>query len=150
MKRRTNYSPVPRINRLLNSKDPDLAQLLRRGQAVAHLQAEITPLLPATIRPHCHWLSYRNGIATFEAASSAWAARIRLLEPQIKEALQQLDALHALSGIKVKIRPLERKPEVKRRARALSETSRTHLREVAEGMEDGPMRQALEHLAQSD
>jgi hypothetical protein len=145
-------SPVKRINKpqSLGSffrTDSHLRALLEQLQGQNELLQQVQAQLPEALRPHCHAAHIQDGQLVLFTDSPAWVMRLRFSTAQILTALRTTRP--NLRGMRVRVQlPQRRSRRPQGRAR-LSEDARRHLRETADGLDNGPLQAALERLSRS-
>lgn len=129
----------------LQSSDK-LSALLPAARRVGQLQADCERLLP-TLFAGCRALQLREGQLQVAAPNAALATRLRQLLPKLQAGLREQG--WAVDGIKLKVQPMPAEPTRPSRRfanRDLPSGAVSSFAELAEQLEDGPLKQALQGL----
>ena len=79
----------------------NLAPLLKHAKTLQQLNTKIVAQLPETLSKHCFVMNFKNQVLTLGTTSSAWAARLRFVAPDL---LKQLECQHSLNCQSIQIR----------------------------------------------
>jgi hypothetical protein len=130
----------------LAASQSGLSRLQQQAFAIHAIKATLWPSIPSPLQAHCDVANFRGQTLILVADSPVWAARLRHTSPQILHAARELCKIDA-QKLLVRIQPLEVRPQPVGKARSLPESSATHLREVAETVEDDELREILLGIA---
>ena len=124
-----------------------LGQLREQLKAQESLTGEVRSLLPSPLNEQLRGAVLKGRRLTLLVNSPAWASRLRYLAPQLMRQLRQKGLL--IEQIVPRILPEQGKARVGRPARIplLSRQSADTLRQTAESLEPGPLREALRRLS---
>lgn len=120
---------------------PSGQRALKLARLNQHLQAELPPELSDRIV----LASVRADRALFLAKTSAWAARTRLQQGQLRQILQALG--QQVDSIDVKVVQPERTPRTPPGRKPLTAATAEHLRSVASSTSDPELRARFLELA---
>ena len=124
--------------------ETDALAALRAGmRQVSAIERDLAMLLPDYLAPHVSVGAIKGEMLTIFTGHSALAARLRHLERGLVHDLQQRG--WPVNGFKVKVRPVI-KPVVAPKHAKVSSVAVACLRELAGGLEDSPLREALERM----
>lgn len=141
-----NDPPLRPIDQLLANPE-GLGDVLARARQLALLEPRIKAVLPPGLAPHCALANVRGDTLVLSVTSTAFAARFRLLTPQIVEAAVALGI--PLANVKIRVGYVPPPPPPPAPKRPLSEAARTHLRELADKVDDPELRAMIERLLAS-
>lgn len=92
-------------------RDPQgIEQVLRRvlgdlgwnaGMSAGRVLEEWPQIVGDRIAAHCHPVSFDEGVLVVSASSSAWAAQLRMLTPQLITTIEEHVGTHVISELKV-------------------------------------------------
>lgn len=105
-----------------------------RAAQLADLNRQLQQSLPPTLAGHIVLAGIHAGRALFLATSSAWAARARLQQGQLRQNLQALG--QQVRSVDVKVVQPERTPRTAPVKKPLTTTTAEHLRSVAASTSD--------------
>lgn len=141
-----------------NTSSP-LYAYLRHGRELARLDRLLDGALTENERPHCRVANFSGDTLVLNTDTSAWAARLRFSAPDLLEQLRRHRPLASLRRIHFRVgkqafaspndpgangtRPV--KP-----LRELSDSARTLIGQLADGVRDEEIRAALKRLANRD
>ncbi len=144
--RRPGQAPKTRdVSEFLKSSDK-LAELLPAAQRVGQLQADCERLLP-TLFATCRALQVRDGQLQVAVPNAALATRLRQVLPKLQSDLRAKG--WAIEGIKLKVQPMPdepQRPSGKRADHELPGGAVSSFAELANSLEDSPLREALQAL----
>lgn len=132
--------PLRPINQLLTNPE-GLGDILARAQQLARLEPRIKEALPPTLAPHCALANVRGDTLVLSVRATVFAARIRLLTPQILEAARSLGL--SLSQVRIRVGYVPTPPPPPPPRRPLSETARHHLQALADKVDDPELRASI-------
>lgn len=132
----------------LLGRDPELAELSAKARALAASQEIWNAIAPATIRPCTRVGGVNQQQLTLYADSSAAAAKIRLLQPELLQRLQKQGVEVTSIRVRVQVQSVARAPQ--KTPRRLSARASTELQKFADQLETGSSLAAtLRRLARS-
>jgi len=129
----------------LQSSDK-LAGLLPAARRVGQLQADCERLLP-TLFANCRALQIREGQLQVAVPNAALATRLRQMLPKLQQGLREKG--WPVEGIKLKVQllpPEPVRPVRQVRSHDLPRNAVSSFADLAAAMDDGPLKEALEHL----
>ena len=142
-------SPKPLYKYLKRNKD-GVADLVTKARFMGKLNQEFLKNIPGPINLHVQ-LAYINGTKLHVIADSpAWATKLRFMSshiiPTLKKNIQYFQYVKEMS---VSTRPINSKIEKRKvsRPRYISSEARSCLENMAEGLDNKDLRQALLRLA---
>lgn len=138
--------PLRPLDQLLTNPE-GLGDVLARAQQLARLEPRIKAALPPALAPHCALANVRGDTLVLSVRATVFAARIRLLTPQILEAARALGL--ALSQVKIRVGYVPSPPPPPAPPRPLSETARHHLQELADKVDDPELRASIARLLEA-
>jgi hypothetical protein len=124
-----------------------MARLKQELTRQKQLLEQVRACLPATLKPQLLAAVLTDKALTLWVNSPAWASRLRYLAPQLMRQLRQQGL--AIEHLHPRIIPprAAMQPSRRRRVAGLSEKSAEILRQTAESLEAGPLREALRRLS---
>lgn len=135
------------IQSLFHTATPQIADMLKQARFLAHIRQALLERLPPSAADKLQVAAYDNHRLRLHVDSSAWAMRLRYMERQLCQTLAQRMRLQ-VDSIQVKVRPPQLiTRQQPRRARYLSQATRTHLESVSRHVEDPNLAHALQNLA---
>jgi len=137
-----------RVARYLSPGKSQLGSLQQQTDAIATLKSRLWPALAGPLRGHCELANFRGQTLVIIADSPVWAARLRHTSPQILHAARTLCKIDA-QKLQIKIRPMAQAQPRNRATRPLAASSASHLREIAEGLEDQELKAILLNIARA-
>ena len=139
--RHKNATPCSLI--LQNARLP----MLERAKKLQRLERAVLQLLPSELVAHCKVMNLKNETLVLAASSSAWAARLRFVAPEL---IKQLECQHALNlrTVQIRIEPeVAEIQTVRHRKPTLSMASGTLLAQTAQNVNHPALQEALYRLA---
>ncbi len=144
--RKPGQAPKTReVFEFLQSSDK-LAALLPAARRVGQLQADCERLLP-TLFSSCRALQIREGQLQVAVPNAALATRLRQVLPKLQQGLREKG--WAVDGIKLKVQPMPAEPQrppTKTMVHELPGGAVNSFAELANALEDSPLRDALQAL----
>lgn len=137
------------IQSLLNLESGGLATLYRHVSDLRELQNKLKTKLPSPVCDHFILANINEDTLTLHTDSSAWAARLRFLTPDILSAARQLCRLPPPQTIRIKVVPPTIETTTIKRSINLSSKNAQLILETANTIADPVLRAALTRLAQS-
>ncbi len=142
-------SPKPLYKYLKRNKD-GVADLVTKARFMGKLNQEFLKNIPGPINLHVQ-LAYINGTKLHVMADSpAWATKFRFMSSHIVPTLKKnIQYFQYLKEISVSTRPINLKQEKRKisRPRYISSKAKSCLENMAEGLENKDLQQALLRLA---
>ena len=123
-----------------------VAALLSRARALDALDRQLRQPLPDPLRSQCVLASVQAGRIVFLASSSAWAAKLRLLQNAILTQARTISGL-PVEKFTVKVAPLPPRPPRQTRRKPLSSAAAEHLSAAARSIADPELKAAYLRLA---
>lgn len=117
----------------------------KRAAQLAELNQQLQKTLPPTLAGHLVLADIHVDRAVFLTTSSAWAARARLQQGQLRQNLQTLG--QQVRSVDVKVVQPERAPRTPPAKKPLTSTTAEHLRSVAVSTSDPELRARFLALA---
>ena len=137
------------IVRLLAGSPDGLQAVLNHSQRLETLNRVLRGCIPAPLNQHCQVANLRDNILVLHADSSAWALKLRYGSRTLLQQLRQR-GMPGLDTIEVKVRPPNptlHRPEKIRSVQMSAKTAQL-LDSIASGINDSPLKNALQRLAQ--
>src|SRR5215470_5011355 len=125
--------------------DP-VAALITRARALDALDRQLRQPLPDPLRSQCVLASVQAGRIVFLASSSAWAAKLRLLQNAILAQARAISGL-PVDKFTVKVAPLPPRPPRQQRRKPLSSAAAEHLKTAARSIADPELKAVYLRLA---
>ena len=138
-------SKPPPTAKKIGECDP-VAALVKRARALDALDRQLRQPLPDSLRSQCCLASLEAGRIVFLASSSAWAAKLRLLQNAILAQARVISGL-PVEKFTVKVAPLPPRPPRQTRRKPLSSTAAEHLKTAARSIADPELRAVYLRLA---
>jgi len=133
-----------------------LRQLGAHLDESARLRAEWMANVEGALAAHVTPLGYESGQLRLAAATPAWASRTRMQQTSLLKQLRKRPFFRELRGIKIRVQPAGASPAGVSPGKPAIESARisrlspdvaTLVRDVAAGITDPLLREALERLA---
>lgn len=122
-----------------------IAALARKAAELDALDRALRQTLPQPLRDQVRFANRRGARLIFLAPSSAWAARLRLMQTQILQAARAVGVEAQMVSVKVAPLPAEEKPAELRKP--LSAGPASHLQAAARGVADPELKALFLQLA---
>jgi hypothetical protein len=137
---------MQRIQKLLKAQGP-LAQLKKQLAQQQTLLEQVRANLPSPLNEQLFSAVLNSRTLTLLVHSPVWASRLRYLAPQLLRQLRQQGLM--VEQIRPRIVPAQgsRQPIQARKPAALSPNSAETLRQAADALDPGPLREALQRLS---
>lgn len=137
---------VKKLGDFLNSSD-GIGTLMPRAAALLTVRKALSAALPDHLLRSVAIANYRQGKVVLLAASSAVAARLRLLEPRMLEVLSGCGV--NVTGLTVEVQParVPRAEGVEQKARRLPSPAARALDRASRRLRDGELRRIVRNLA---
>ncbi|HET8897716.1 MAG TPA: DciA family protein [Rhodanobacteraceae bacterium] len=120
-------------------------EVTAHGMRIADLNRRLRQLRPEAFGDEVELADLRNGNAVVLAPSSAWAARLRQHQRQLRDLLLAMG--EQVDVVTVKVAQPQRVPHATAHRKPLSAATATHLREVAASLEDPDLKAGFLRLA---
>jgi len=133
-----------RLNTLLSS-NTELKTLSAQAEKIAHIQKLWGRVTPPPLNQHSYAGLIRDGEITVYTSSSAVAAKLKLLTPQLLRNLQNEGFEVTAIRIEVQVKSQPRAPA--RIALRITPRAAQNLLELAKRLPDSPLQSALKKLA---
>ncbi|OFZ69323.1 MAG: hypothetical protein A2V79_05240 [Betaproteobacteria bacterium RBG_16_56_24] len=126
------------------SGNREIRPLLNKAQALTALQRHFISVAPAHLGQSCQVLGLETGTLTISVANATIAAKLRQIAPELVALLQNKAC--QVSGIRVKVQVSFNSGRHKPAPRILSKAARSALNELSCGLNDSPLKNALERM----
>lgn len=127
--------------------DPNIRRVLETSEVLRQLQAVLERLLPANLASHCRLANYKDDVLFLYTTSSAWATRIRLEAPQLREYLSRYQEFKNIQQVRVRIDSTTNIAAQKLETLRISTQSAIIINELAENINIPELADALKRLA---
>jgi len=134
--------PAHKINFYLNSSDR-LRSLTQEAQLIAELHRVLMNTAPPELTQACRVKQLRDGTLTLLAENAAIAAKLKQLTARLLASYQKLRWQVTSIRIEVQVRDAATAPVSKRDPKRLSIETIENLENLADQMEDSPLKRAL-------
>lgn len=124
----------------------ELRPLLGKVHVLNDIQKHFDSVAPQHLGPSSQVIGLENGMLTIAVNNATIAAKLRQLAPGLVVLLQSSG--HQVSGIRVKVQVSYNSGRPKPPPRILSKTAKSALNELSSGMNDSPLKHALEKMSQ--
>lgn len=122
------------------ANDGALAKVVRQAERIIGADRVLGQWLDQPIKRHCRVANITEEVLTLEVDSPAWSHRVRFLLPEL--------ARHFARRVRLKVRPpLASAHPAALAPTELSDAAATALRELADTLEAGPLKEAVRRLA---
>jgi len=142
---------LPRqINKLLKTKNSQVAALVTQAQKLEFLNNKLLDLLPAPLPLHCHLAKINNNTLVIVVDSPTWSTRLRYSIPDLLAKLKhQSHYFIAVKNIDIKVNPKWNSKTVHRvlKPKPISAETAKCLKETANSIENETVKKALLKLA---
>ncbi len=132
----------------LLSGNRELRPLLNKAQALTALQRHFISVAPPHLAQSSQVLGLQLGTLSVSVANATIAAKLRQLAPELVVLLQNSGC--QVSGIRVKVQVSFASSRPKPAPRKLSKAAQSALNELSSGLNDSPLKLALEKMAQKN
>jgi hypothetical protein len=133
-----------RLNTLI-SNHPELKTFAAKAESLLGLQKKWATLVPPPFNSLCRPGPINMGQMTVYTSNNAIAAKLKMLIPGLLKKLQNEGVEVTAIRVQVQVESKPRAPIVPRRD--ISETARRQLADLAEKLQDSPLKAALNSLA---
>ena len=130
-----------------HSPHSSLARLVNRASQQDAWTDQLRALLPQDLALECRVANVRDQILTVHINNAAWATRLRFLTPGLLPNLNRLADFTAVNEIRLRVVPVVADVPTALRAAELRPPDRVPLLELANGIDDADLRNAVLRLA---
>ena len=130
-----------------HSPHSSLARLVNRASQQDAWTDQLRALLPQDLALECRVANVRDQVLTVHINNAAWATRLRFLTPGLLPNLNRLADFTAVNEIRLKVVPVVTDVPTAPRATELRPPDRVPLLELANGIDDADLRNAILRLA---
>jgi hypothetical protein len=137
--------PAHKIDFYLNSSN-SLRRLTDEARRIAELQRVFLKIAPQPLTQACCVGQLRAGTLSLLAENAAIAAKLKQLLPRLLISYQKLGWQVTAIRVEVQVRNAASEAATRRSTKHLSSESIRNLEELAAGLEDSPLKQALTNM----
>jgi hypothetical protein len=137
--------PAHKIDFYLNSSN-SLRRLTDEARRIAELQRVFMKIAPQPLTQACCVRQLRAGILSLLAENAAIAAKLKQLLPRLLTSYQKLGWQVTAIRVEVQVRNATSEVATRRSTKHLSTESIKYLEQLAAGLEDSPLKQALTNM----
>ena len=130
--------------KVLLSGNQELRSLLAKAQALSALQRHFMGVAPPYLAQFSQVLGLQSGMLSIEVGNATIAAKLRQLVPELVAMLQNRGC--EVSGICVKVQVTVAPGQLKHAPRKLGKSAQNALNELSQGLNDSPLKLALEKM----
>jgi len=128
---------------ILNKSSFTLGNLRHKVVELVRFNERLQAVLPEGLRPHCQAANYRDQKLIVLCDSAAWSTRLRFMEHDLLKKLKTEDHF-TIKSIQCIVRQTPASQEEQFwEATPISGESRTHIKRLADSMEDNDLKMAL-------
>ena len=138
--------PARKLDFYLNAADP-LRDLTRAARRLSELHQTLAKTVSPELAKCCHVKQLRDGVLFLAAANAAVATQLRQLSSRLLVAYQKQGSEVTSIRIEVQVSNPAEPPPIRRENIALSTESIEKIKELADTLEDSPLKAALNRLA---
>ena len=128
----------------LNQPD-GIASLMPQARRLIELRGILSAVLPPSLARSCSIANYKRGKVVIFAASSAVAAKLKLMRPTLVEQLSQRGV--EVTGLEVRVQALDRERQVFEKYSKMSVEAAAKVAELCEQLPDSELKSALGRIA---
>ncbi len=128
----------------LNQPD-GIASLMPQARRLIELRGILSAVLPPSLARWCSIANYKQGKVVIFAASSAVAAKLKLMRPTLVEQLSQRGV--EVTGLEVRVQALDREHQVFEKSSKISVEAAARLARLCEQLPDSELKIALGRIA---
>ena len=128
----------------LNQPD-GIASLMPQARRLIELRGILSAVLPPSLARSCSIANYKRGKVVIFAASSAVAAKLKLMRPTLVEQLSQRGV--EVTGLEVRVQALDHERQVFEKYSKMSVEAAAKVAELCEQLPDSELKIALETIA---
>ncbi|HEY5701898.1 MAG TPA: DUF721 domain-containing protein [Gammaproteobacteria bacterium] len=99
------------VNSILENDKSALADLLQHIRRLQALDRELSTCLGQPLSGHCCIANITDDMLVLHADTSAWAAKIRYLTPNILEHIRRECQLPSLKSVRIRVLPKQSEPQ---------------------------------------
>jgi len=142
-----------KLSRLLKNNTLIAKSISDNIHMLENIEVFLKKQLPHELQNHCYANNLANKCLILMVDSPAWSSKLRFIQPSLEQALVQ-QYPEIINALKIKVRPATRpentQPDKDKSFRpALSDTSRSIIQDMAEGMDDSDLKESLIRLAKT-
>ena len=130
-----------------HSPHSSLARLVNRASQQDAWTDQLRALLPQDLASECRVANVRDQVLTVHINNAAWATRLRFLTEALLPNLNRLADFTAVNEIRLRVVPVVADVPTALRAAELRPPDRVPLLELANGIDDAGLRNAILRLA---
>jgi len=136
------------IEFLAESELNSCKEVMKRVAAIQKIDQVFKTLIDQELANHCQVANYRNGQVIIEVESAAWATLLRFQLPTLLSEMRQ-QGLASVASLDYYIltRPTEKPVKKLSVAKNLNPENAQYLQDIAAGMTDSKLKEALEKLS---
>lgn len=138
--------PARKLDFYLNASDP-LRDLTRAARRLSDLHQILAKSVPSELAKSCYVKQLRDGVLFLTAANAAVATQLRQLSARLLAGYQKQGSEVTSIRIEVQVGKPVRRPPSAAENRSLSPESIENIKDLAERLEDSPLKAALTRLA---
>ncbi len=128
----------------LNQPD-GIASLMPQARRLIELRGILSAVLPSSLARSCSIANYKRGKVVIFAASSAVAAKLKLMRPTLVEQLSQRGV--EVTGLEVRVQALDHERQVFEKYSKMSVEAAAKVAELCEQLPDSELKSALGRIA---
>ncbi len=128
----------------LNQPD-GIASLMPQARRLIELRGILSAVLPPSLARSCSIANYKRGKVVIFAASSAVAAKLKLMRPTLVEQLSQRGV--EVTGLEVRVQALDHERQVFEKYSKMSVEAAAKVAELCEQLPDSELKSALGRIA---
>ena len=128
----------------LNQPD-GIASLMPQARRLIELRGILSAVLPPSLARWCSIANYKRGKVVIFAASSAVAAKLKLMRPTLVEQLSQRGV--EVTGLEVRVQALDHERQVFEKYSKMSVEAAAKVAELCEQLPDSELKSALGRIA---
>ena len=132
-----------RLNSFLTTGH-ELGQLTNKARQLTALQQQLDQIIPASLKRGCRVTQLKQQTLTLSADNGAIASKLRQMTTDIAAKLRIIGCEVTIIQVLVQVNapPYAPPPE----ARSLSKTGKAHLSNLADNLDDSPLKEAINRL----
>ena len=116
-----------------------------QARRLIELRGILSAVLPPSLARWCSIANYKQGKVVIFAASSAVAAKLKLMRPTLVEQLSQRGV--EVTGLEVRVQPLDHERQVFEKYSKMSVEAAAKVAELCEQLPDSELKIALGRIA---
>ena len=123
-----------------------LKALSRAAQRLAELERLLLSAVPRALSEATRIKSFRAGTLVVSAENAAVASKLKLLAPQLLIQIRERDP--EVTGIRIEVQPAPGAASGRSRKLAISDGALAELRDLAQRLNDSPLKSALGRMVE--